>query len=124
MKGYSQDLRERVVALREDGKTQQQIADTLKMSVSTVKRYLERYQQTGSVAAAVQGRMKPRLGQAAMEVLRQQVEAHPDATNQWHAEQLAGKTGLVVSRWMVERALRTIAWTRKKRRLRHANAMR
>jgi transposase len=63
--------------LRGRGETQQRIAEPLGMSISTVKRYLERHKQTGSVAARVQGRMKPRLGATELNVIETQLETAP-----------------------------------------------
>src|SRR5678816_2807821 len=59
MSGYSVDLRERVVQARQEGKTQAWIAQTFKISVSSVKRYLERFERTGSVEATQQQRQQP-----------------------------------------------------------------
>lgn len=115
MSGYSTDLRERVIALRGKGETQKRIAEMLGMSISTVKRYLERYKQTGSVAATLQKRMKPRLGETELSVLEKQLEATPDATLAMHAERFAEQTGLVVSTMSIHRAIVRLGWTRKKR---------
>ena len=114
--GYSRDLRERVIGLREKGETQARIAEVLGMSISTVKRYLVRYAQTGSVAATVQGRMKPRLGEAELRIVEAQLEAHADATLQMHAAWFGEQTGMVVSGVCISRAIRRLGWTRKKRR--------
>ena len=116
MSGYSTDLRERVIALREKGETQGHIAELLGLSISTVKRYLVRYQETGSVAATEQRRMAARLGEAELRVLEAELRAQPDATRQRYAERLAAQTGIVVSPMSIGRAIRRLGWTRKKRR--------
>ena len=46
MSGYSLDLRERVIGARQEGKSQAWIAQTFKISVSSVKRYIERFERT------------------------------------------------------------------------------
>lgn len=115
MSGYSVDLRERVIGLWEAGETQGKIATTLRMSISTVKRYLVRYRQTGRVAATVQERMKPRLGEAELKLLETQLATLSDATLSTHAERFAVQTGIVVSASTIGRALRRLGWTRKKR---------
>jgi len=114
--GYSTDLRERVIGLREKGETQARIAEVLGLSISTVKRYLVRYAQTGSVRARVQGRMKPRLGEAELRIVEAQLEVAPDATLVIHATRFAEQTGMVVSAMCISRAIRRLGWTRKKRR--------
>ena len=40
MKAYSQDLRQRILQTVDEGKTQAQAADLLKVSETTVKRYV------------------------------------------------------------------------------------
>ena len=96
------------------GETQGRIAEVLGLSMSTVKRYLVRYQQTGKGAATVQGRMQARLGEAELRVLAAELRAQPDA-RQTYAERLAAQTGIVVSPMSISRALRRLGWTRKKR---------
>lgn len=123
MSGYSMDLRKRVLALRENGETQARIGELLGMSISTVKRYLVRYAQTGSVAATVQGRMKPRLGSAELAVIEAQLETHDDWTLAQHAAAFAEHTGLRVSTMSISRAIRRLGWTRKKRRWVRTNAI-
>jgi transposase len=54
MSGYSLDLRERIVSSKAEGHTLEWVAQTFGVNVSTVKRYLARYRQTGSVAPTVQ----------------------------------------------------------------------
>lgn len=116
MSGYSTDLRERVIALREKGETQHRIGELLGMSISTVKRYLVRYAQTGSVVATVQGRMKPMLGSAELSLIEAQLEAHDDWTIPKHVEAFAAQSGIQVS------AIKRLGWTRKKRRWVRGNA--
>jgi transposase len=61
MKTYSQDLRERVVRACDEGRgTRQQIADLFGVSVSWVRRLLQRRRQTGSFAARPRGGSEPR----------------------------------------------------------------
>ena len=50
-KGYSMDLRARVVALVEEGESRREAARVLGIGVATAIRWLERWETTGSVAA-------------------------------------------------------------------------
>jgi len=124
MSGYSTDLRERVIGLREKGETQARIGELLAISVSTVKRYLERYARTGSVAATVQGRMKPKLSAAELAVIEAQLAMHNDWTIAQHLAAFCQHSGLAVSVSTLGRALRGLGWTRKKRQWGRANAIR
>jgi transposase len=124
MSGYSTDLRKRVLALREKGETQARIGELLGMSISTVKRYLVRYAQTGSVAATVQERMKPLLGGTELAIIEAQLEAHDDWTLPKHVEAFAVQSGLRVSAMTMSRAIKRLGWTRKKRRWVRGNATR
>ena len=122
-KAYSTDLRERVIQLRAEGQTQHGIARLLQLSISTVKRYLVRYQTTGNVAPTVQKRMEPQFGAAEMAILEAQVEAHADGTLREHAAWFAERTGQVVSHMTIHRALRRLGFTLKKRRWVRVSAM-
>jgi len=84
MSGYSRDLRERVIRLRAAGNTQQWIADTLSISISSVKRYLQRYVKHGDVGATEQGRMKPNLSDEQLPELVAQLESHAEASLEQH----------------------------------------
>ena len=121
-RAYSTDLRERVVELRADGHTQQGIAQLLRMSLSTVKRYLVRYQATGSVAPTVAKRKQSTFSEAERAMLSAQVEAHPSWTLHEHAASFAERSGRIVSHMTIHRLLRDLGFTYKKRRWVRASA--
>ena len=50
-KGYSTDLRDRVVALVEAGESRREAARLLDLAASTTIRWMDRWETTGSVAA-------------------------------------------------------------------------
>jgi transposase len=50
-KGYSEDLRERAVAMVEEGESRREVARVLNLAPSTAVRWLDRWHRTGSVAA-------------------------------------------------------------------------
>src|SRR5262249_59183869 len=50
-KGYSKDLRERAVAMVEEGESRREVARMLNLAPSTAVRWHDRWERTGSVAA-------------------------------------------------------------------------
>jgi transposase len=116
MKAYSQDLRERVITHWRSGKTQQWLANTFALSLSTVKRYLARFKATGSVAATQQQRMRPKLTDRDIEVLRTLLDQQPDASLEALTAAYNAQAEHPVSRMTISRTIRRLDWTRKKRR--------
>ena len=114
-RAYSTDLRERVVKLRAEGYTQLRIAQVLGMSLNTVKRYLVRYQTTGSVAPKV-GKGKPSsISAEARGLLNEQVVAHSSWSLKEHATAFGAAIGRTVSHMTIHRLLKQMGFTRKKR---------
>lgn len=114
MSGYSLDLRERVVAARQSGKTQAWIAATFQVSVSTVKRYLKRLAQTGSVAATIQRRQAAKISGQYLDQLRAQVDEIGAATLAQHCVAWQQRIGMRVSEATMCRALARQKLTLKK----------
>ena len=79
-KGYSTDLRDRVVALVEAGESRREAARLLDLAASTTIRWMDRWETTGSVAA------KPGTGHCRSPLERHEqwlldvVAAEPDLT--------------------------------------------
>ena len=102
MKAYSKDLRERIIRASERGEAPLSIAQRLEVSLCCVYRLLGRYRATGSYEALPpSGGMKPKLSETDLELLRQTVHEHPDAT----LEELKEFTGFSVSIATISRAL-------------------
>jgi transposase len=80
-KGYSKDLRERAVAMVEEGESRREVARTLNLAPSTAVRWLERWETTGSVEA------KPGTGHC-----RSPLEAH----EQWLLALVANEPDLTL----------------------------
>ena len=80
-KGYSEDLRVRVVALVEAGESRREAARLLDVGVSSAVRWLDRWTTTGSVAA------KPGTGHC-----RSPLEAH----KQWLLDLVAAEPDLTL----------------------------
>ena len=115
MKGYSQDLRERVIRSWRQGKTQAWIAATFEISVSSIKRYISQYRSVGHVEAKIQKYKQATIRDEQLAVLVRQLEAHPDATLEQHLTWWGEQTGQRVNTSMMWRAIDRAGWTRKKR---------
>lgn len=114
MSGYSLDLRERVIRAWESGKTQQWIAETFDVSISTVKRYISRYRQTGQVEPTVQKRAQPLIGAGDRAKLEQLVAQAPLATLVEYCEAWEQHSGVRVSPVTMCRVLQRFELVRKK----------
>ncbi len=114
MSGYSTDLRERVIGAWQMGRSQGWIAETFQVSVSSIKRYISRFRQTGSVAATSQGREKPIIGAEQASGIQAMVDEHPDATLERYCDLWEERTGQRVSDSTMCRALARFDRGRKK----------
>jgi len=90
-KAYSQDLRERVFALADDGYQVGQVAEQLLVSISYVSKALSRRRLTGEVSARPQRCHVPPKLIDLHDAIAAQVAAKPDATldelRQWLADE-------------------------------------
>src|SRR5215212_6519482 len=114
MSGYSADLRERVVQARQEGKTQAWIADTFRVSVSSVKRYIARFEQSGTVDATQQQRQQPIIHDGYRAAIDALVQRLADATLEEYCEAWEHESGLCVSIQTMSRTLIRFGWPRKK----------
>ena len=114
MKAYSQDLRERIIKQGQDGSTQARLAEIFSVSVSTVKRYIGRYEATGSVVATKQRRKQPRIGDEHEGLLRAQVARMDDVTLEAHVAEWERTTGVKVSIQAMSRAFKRFGLPLKK----------
>ena len=78
-KAYSQDLRERVFALRDAGDAVGEIADALCVSVSYVSKALSRRRDTGETSARLQRCHVPPKLLGLYDAIRAEVTSRPDA---------------------------------------------
>jgi len=116
MRAYSVDLRERVVAAVDAGLPRPEAARLFRVSLATIKRYLQRRRATGGLRPGHAPGRTPSIAPAQYPTLAAQVAAHPDDTLAQHAATWRTEQGAAVSRWAVDRALGRAAITRKKRR--------
>ena len=115
MPSYSLDLRKRIVKAHiEEGQNKSAVARRFGVSRRSVERYVKRA-EAGQLAATPHPGSKPWLSAEQSEVLRQQVEAHNDWTLEEHAEALAQATGVHLKKSAVDKYLRKLGISRKKR---------
>jgi transposase len=114
MAAYSMDLRARVAAACDMGtQTRAEVAERFAVSVSWVRRLLQRRRETGSLAPKPHGGgQPPAFDEAAADRLRRAVADAPDAT----LKELARVSAVACSTSAVDRALARLGITRKKRR--------
>jgi len=112
-KGYSIDLRERVLQAVEEGMSKMTAHRTFHISRSTIDHWLALRAQTGSLAPRPMRVTRTRqLQGAAFEAF---VRTHAHATLDEMARAWRQETGASLTAMSFSRALRRLGWTRKKR---------
>jgi transposase len=79
MRGYSIDLRERIVRALDDGMTKSEAARTFKVSRATVQRY-DRYRENGLAVSPAKSGPEARIGPQQRAALERQLAEAPGAT--------------------------------------------
>ena len=79
-RAYSFDLRERVVAMVDDGETVRAVASAFDVSVASVVKWAQRARTTGSAAAKAMGGKRPLLLAQQRDWLIKRLEEKPDLT--------------------------------------------
>jgi transposase len=115
MRAYSTDLRERIVRVVADGQPMREAARRFGVSVSAVKRYVVRQQETGSLQRTPIPGGPRKIGREQEAILRARLEAAPDATVLEHCAWWAQHQGQQLSEATMWRAIRRLGWTHKKR---------
>ncbi len=113
MSGYSVDLRRRIVSAVESGMSKAQAAHTFSVSLSSVKRYLDRARKGGSLAPKKRPGSSPKLEEKAMKLLEEDLRERPYLTLRDRCGYIEAMTGLSVSRSTMCRAIGRIGPTRK-----------
>ena len=114
MRGYSEDLRERIIKAWQTGRKQAWLVDTFGVSIATVRRYIARYKATGSVAGTVQKRMQPRISSAHHAALGALVARLPEAQLPEYCALWRQETGIAVSSKTMSRMLVRLGLRQKK----------
>lgn len=90
------------------------VAAIYEVNCSTLWRWRQHMRTTGLAAGRSPGR--PRcIGAAQTPLLEAQLRLHPDATLAEHVELWSKRVGAKVSRATMDRAIKALGWTRKKR---------
>jgi transposase len=114
MSSYSEDLRSRVVSAVEGGMSKAQAARTFSVSLSSVKRYVDKANHGESLAPKKRPGSTPILDEKARRLLGADLEERPYLTLRQRCEYIEAITGLSVSRSTMCRALARLGSTRKK----------
>ena len=112
----SVDLRKRVVEAVDNGLTYADAATQFRVGAASVSRWLALFRRTGSVEPLPMGGSEPILGEDARAVLDWLVTSSPDATLEELVDQLDEELGVRVGLSTMSRTLRTMGYTRKKKR--------
>jgi transposase len=107
---YSQDLRDRVIAARDEGRPTIEVARLFRVSPSWVRRVMQRRREHGQTAPRSRGGVT--VVKIDLTRLRQLVGEKPDAT----ARELHARLGIACSVSAVDMALRRLGLSFKKRR--------
>ena len=114
MKGYSVDLRQRILAAGERGMPRQEIVQTFGVSLGTIQRLLAKQRRGARVMPRTPPGRPATIAPDQYTTLRAQRAAHPDATLAQHADLWNAAHGTTLSQWTVGRAIRRRGWTRTK----------
>jgi transposase len=114
MSGYSEDLRRRIVSSVEGGMPKAQAARTFSVSLSSVKRYVNKAKRGEPLAPKKRPGSAPKLDEKAIKLLQEDLAERPFATLRERCEYVEFTTGLSVSRSTMCRAIARIGPTRKK----------
>lgn len=116
MKAYSPDLRSKIVAAVDAGRSKAEVARVFGVGLSTVKRYLKQQHETGSLAPKRHPGRAPTIRSDQRDLLRAQLDAHPAGFLDEHCAWWEEQTGRRVSTSTMSRAINRLGWTRKKGR--------
>jgi len=115
MNGYSEDLRRRVVSAVGGGMSKAQAARTFSVSLSSVKRYVNKADRGEPLAPKKSPGSAPKLDEKATKLLEVDLKERPYATLQEERrDYIRALAGLSVSRSTICRAIARIGSTRKK----------
>jgi transposase len=116
MKAYSPDLRSKIVAAVDAGRSKAEVARVFDVGLSTVKRYLKQQRETGSLEPKRHPGRAPTIRPDQRALLRAQLDAHPAGFLDEHCAWWAEQTGTRVSPSTMCREIKRLGWTRKKGR--------
>ena len=115
MEALSLDLRERIIKSWQQGQQKSSIARMFMVCLSSVKRYIKRYQSYRHVRPTVQRRKQGKFTQRLRKRLARQVAKHADFSLAQHAELWERREHMSVSESTLSRAIRRLGLTLKKK---------
>ena len=118
MNAYSKDLRLKVLSAIDRGIPRKEVQDLFGVSLSTIKRWLNRRHHTGDVNIhKIPGRPSVK-GKALRQWLPSQLSSNPDLTLREHCEAFLDETGVEVSEATMSRNIARLpgGWPLKKSR--------
>ena len=122
MNAYSEDLRTKIVEALNRGMGKSQAARTFSVSLSSIKRYTKKAQESRSLAPKKRPGSKPKIEERARKLLEADLEERPFVTLQQRCEYLRTVASVEVSRSTMCRAIKRMDATRKKGADRPQNA--
>jgi transposase len=114
MSAYSEDLRRRIVSSVEAGMPKAQAARTFSVSLSSVKRYVDKARRGQSLVPKKRPGSAAKLDDSAMKLLEEDLRQRPFVSLRERCEYIEAMTGLSVSRSTMCRAVARLGPTRKK----------
>jgi transposase len=116
MKAYSMDLRKRVLARCDAGRTTREVARVFGVSEPWVRRLKQRRREEGIIGPRPSGgRRHGHFDPVHLEQLRGWLRQHSDATLEWLLGRVEREMGLRCSVMAVCRAVKKLWWSLKKK---------
>ena len=116
MRAYSMDLRERVLALYDEGLKTTKVAKRLKVSPAWARRMKQWRNEGRSIAPKAVGGSKPKLDAEARRQLSRFVDEQPDATLEELRQRIAAELKISISIGALWETLRAMKLSLKKSR--------
>ena len=116
MPTYSCDLRERIIAAREDGHSAEEVARLFRVSRRTVERYWKKYQSTGAVEPKQRGGYRRSCLEGHDGRLRAWIGEKKDLTLAELRERIEADTGVAMSWTLVQLWVKRLGLRLKKSR--------
>lgn len=122
MQAYSMDLRKRVLAMCDRGRSTREVARVFDVSEAWVRRLKQRRRDEGIIGPRpTGGRRHGHFEPAHLKQLEGWLRQHPDATLEWLLGRVAREMGIDCSVMAVCRAVKKLGWSLKKKRFERTN---
>jgi transposase len=123
MRAYSPDLRAKILAAVDAGRSKTEVARSFGVSLASVKRYVVHRRERGSLEPLPRSGRPPTISPEQKDALRQQLVEQPTAFLTEHCATWEQSHGVRPGLSTMSRAIRELGWTRKKGRWVPPNAM-